>query len=107
MGTQAFVQCYELRSIMIPSSVQVIEHWAFRECQTLLFVQIATPSELRQVQHGAFYRCWSLRPIDIPLAAEICEGEVEDLGMVHVDGSQRRRVWWINRQPRLETTHCG
>ena len=61
IGSAAFIQCYQLESIIIPNSVTRIEDYAFYECMSLKSIVI--PSSVRSIGYSAFGYCYSLKSI--------------------------------------------
>ena len=62
--TNAFAHCYRLTSIEIPDSVTSIGYYAFEGCSSLTSVVI--PDSVTIIGDGAFYYCRSLMSIVIP-----------------------------------------
>lgn len=60
----AFENCKEITSVVIPDSVTSIGGYAFRWCTSLKSVVI--PDSVTRIIHGAFYGCKSLTSIAIP-----------------------------------------
>ena len=61
--TRAFINCYLLKSIDIPPSVEVIEHSAF-DCMSLESINI--PPTVKSIANCAFHSCKSLKSVKIP-----------------------------------------
>lgn len=64
IGDYAFVDCYKLTSIKLPSSVKTIGKSAFADCRRLPYINI--PDEVTSIGTSAFYYCLSLQNIVIP-----------------------------------------
>lgn len=64
IGQCAFFAHEHMSSVSIPSSVEVIEHWAFSECASLesLFI----PDSVTSIEELAFSGCNSLTEVTIP-----------------------------------------
>ncbi len=66
IGSNAFKQCYLLQSIIIPKSVTSIEFGAFSECNNLTSVIYQEGSMLTSIGNGVFYPCPKLFSMVIP-----------------------------------------
>ncbi len=64
IGTQAFWQCSALQFVTIPNSVTSIGTQAFWECSALQFVII--PNSVTSIGHSAFWECSALQSVTIP-----------------------------------------
>ncbi len=64
ISPRAFTDCYHLRSIALPSSVQFIHEHAFSSCVQLEEVQI--PTSVQRLGQSCFFRCTSLQEILVP-----------------------------------------
>lgn len=64
IGDQAFANCTNLKSIVIPDAVTVIDDKAFYNCMELK--SITLPSSLDGIGEAAFQYCTSLESIDFP-----------------------------------------
>ena len=70
-GNGAFGNCTSLKSIHIPSSVQIIEESAFANCKNLQEVTFGENSKLSIIKGtGAFAGCVSLSSITIPASVD-------------------------------------
>ena len=58
IGIGAFSNCYNLTSMTIPKGVEVIRHYTFQNCSNLSKVTI--PSTLKEIYYGAFLSCKNL-----------------------------------------------
>ena len=64
IGSYAFYQCTSLTSITIPESVTCIEYSTFQRCSSL--VSIVIPNVVTSIGEEAFYECSGLTSIVIP-----------------------------------------
>lgn len=64
IGKGAFLQCNELVSVTIPSSVTSIKDYAFSLCRDLVSIQI--PNSVTEILIDAFWCCSSLTSVTIP-----------------------------------------
>jgi hypothetical protein len=95
IGRVAFGTCGWLVYVLLPSSVEVIEEWAFGDCGSLRELEFASGSRLRRIGKCAFDKCHSLSPIDVPSTAKVC-GTVTVLArMCRQDGSKWMRVQFV------------
>lgn len=60
----AFSGCYNLISVIIPSSVTKIGDYAFSGCNELNSIHL--PSGVKDIGKGAFQACWKLTSVTIP-----------------------------------------
>ena len=60
----AFTNCSDLKSIILPNSVTTIEENAFWSCSSL--TDITIPNSVTTIEYGAFLGCSSLTNITIP-----------------------------------------
>ncbi len=63
IGANAFYDCREFTSVLIPDSVTSIGGWAFRDCRGLASVKI--PNSVTNIGDAAFYECTSLTSVTI------------------------------------------
>ena len=108
VGGAAFVGCYNLEKVTIPSTVSEIEHSAFQDCESLREINLANgvtsigncaftgcamesvelPETLVYLADQAFSRCNNLTGIVIPAATTTIEGNpfygCERLNAIHV-----------------------
>ena len=68
IGENAFRDCRQLTSVIIPSTVEEIEDHAFMNCSQLKSVSIN--GKIKIIGDYAFYDCSSLRHIDLPVGLE-------------------------------------
>ena len=64
IGESAFNKCYELKSIVLPSSIITIETEAFEYCESLVSIEI--PNSVKTLGNGVFSNCKSLVNVTIP-----------------------------------------
>lgn len=64
IGYQAFYNCDNLASIIIPNSVTSIGRYAFAECDTLAFITLS--EGVVSIDDYAFYNCKKLTSVTIP-----------------------------------------
>ena len=62
----AFRECANLRSVVIPSSVEKMDQNVFRDCTSLASVEFQQPSSLEFLAGSTFYGCTSLEEIELP-----------------------------------------
>ena len=63
IGTEAFSQCQDLKSVRIPEGVTEIDHRAFANCTNLQAVSL--PASLETIGSTPFSACWNLKSIEI------------------------------------------
>ena len=63
IGKEAFYDC-NIKSIVIPSSVETVEDGAFSNCSRLTGVVL--PSSLTRIERESFLGCYNLKSIVIP-----------------------------------------
>ncbi len=64
IGYQAFADCTNLTSVVLPDSVKNIENEAFKNCSSL--ESVVLPNGLTEIERYTFYGCSSLSTITIP-----------------------------------------
>lgn len=64
VGKSAFINCPDLRIVIIPNSVASIGSNAFYSCETLAVASL--PDGITEIGESAFYRCKNLRQVTIP-----------------------------------------
>ena len=57
---------HSIKTIIIGSSVQTIEKWAFSDCENLEEIIFEEPCQIAKLKEGCFVRCSNLRKIDLP-----------------------------------------
>ena len=72
IGTRAFQNCIELKSIEIPNSVGKIGSLAFSGCTNITSVNI--PNSVYSIDYYAFRNCTSLTTINIPISVDFLGG---------------------------------
>jgi hypothetical protein len=70
IGERAFAYCSALKSIVIPSSAQVLGQHCFLWCRSLENVTILPDSQLVRFEESFFGRCKLLRSLFIPASVE-------------------------------------
>ena len=71
IGASAFENCTDLRSVIIPESVENIESGAFNFCTGL--TSIIIPESVENIESGAFANCTGLTSVNIPKSVKIIE----------------------------------
>lgn len=66
IGSDAFNNCQNLESIIIPCGVTKIDWYAFKDCTRLKSVAFEANSKLTSIGYSAFNSCTSLESITIP-----------------------------------------
>ena len=61
---------HSIKTIIIGSSVQTIEEWAFFKCQNLEEILFEEPCQIKKLEHCCFADCSNLRKIDLPSSIE-------------------------------------
>lgn len=74
IGEGAFYYCIYLKNVEIPSSVSLIDDYAFSNCSSLENVKIGV--EVSEIGRSAFQECSSLESIVIPSSVTTLEGYV-------------------------------
>ena len=64
IGDEAFVECSNLKSIVIPNSVTAIGDWAFGDCENLQSIEI--PETVVEMGDNVFTSCSTLKRIKFP-----------------------------------------
>ncbi|MEG2453942.1 MAG: leucine-rich repeat domain-containing protein, partial [Clostridia bacterium] len=64
----AFYECYGLTSIIIPSSVKSIDHYAFFNCTGLTTIII--PNSVTNIGNKVFFYCGNLTTINCEATAQ-------------------------------------
>jgi hypothetical protein len=101
IGRFAFVFCSSLKSILIPSSVEVIHENCFSCSVNLQTVTFGCDSKLRLLERDAFNRCPSLSLVRVPASTEIVihllESEWNDYSSRLVETPIRRVLPAVSR----------
>ena len=63
INTSAFEECFHLKTIILPSSIHLIDDWAFSHCHALRHIDI--PRQVEKIGHHAFHSC-DFRELFIP-----------------------------------------
>lgn len=71
IGRNAFRSCPALETIQIPSTVQIIESYAFGFCSGL--VKVHFPEGLKEIGRRGFFTCSALRRVKIPSTLDVIE----------------------------------
>lgn len=66
IGQYAFYHSYNIKNIVIPKSVKVIDEYAFNDCSSLETIVFEENSELETINHRAFASLTSLEEIVLP-----------------------------------------
>lgn len=85
IGSEAFLGCSELRTIVIPNRVKEIEVEAFSCCSALQ--EITIPSRVKCLEHRVFFGCNSLQTVVLSkpikeIAEEAFQGCSDELKIV-------------------------
>ena len=64
LNNNLFVECYNLKNIIIPDSVKIIGYQTFAGCSSLK--NITLPSQLQKIDYRAFDSCYNIQKINIP-----------------------------------------
>ena len=96
IGTNAFMNREDIKSILIPNGVEEIECGAFQECINL--EEIIIPESVIKIGQSAFYNCKKLIEIELPPSLTVIDsfvfGSCFNLLSVHIPDS-------------LTTIECG
>ena len=71
IGTGAFNDAQEIKSIKIPSTIKEIEDYSFYGCTEL--EEISLPASIKKIGNRAFYNCYSLKSINIPAQVKLID----------------------------------
>jgi len=71
IGMNAFWKCEELKRISIPSTVTVINHYAFFECKQLEEIELC--EGLLRIGKGSFEECIRLKRISVPSTVTVVQ----------------------------------
>ncbi len=77
IGEEAFANCPDLCSVIIPNTVTIIKRHAFA-LSGILLENVSMPQSVRIIEDHAFYGCTSLKTIDLP--AELISIDSEAFG---------------------------
>ena len=100
IGEGTFADNQGLKSIKIPSSVQVIEDSAFSNCQGLTNIEI--PSSVTMIGGYVFKDCKSLAELELP-------GQLMDIGRGVFEGCDNLRLlrMWATIPPYNKSDYLG
>lgn len=73
IGKYAFAQCFNLKEIIFPSSLEVISEGAFNNCVRLTSLIFKPDSKLRKIGFRAFSHCACIKNIKFPPLLETIE----------------------------------
>lgn len=72
IGESAFQNCTSLTSVVLPSSIKIIEDGAFFRCTSLTSFNL--PEGLQKIGGYAFYECYSMTEVNFPSSLRIIGG---------------------------------
>ncbi len=72
IGSEAFKNCKNLKSIHLPSGIKRIERRAFEGCSSLESIKL--PSELDYMDYQVFSGCTSLKNVELPAKLTLLRG---------------------------------
>lgn len=64
IGEYAFLECTNLKTVIIPNTVSKIGFGAFYNCSALESVKL--PKSVKTIEHQAFINCLALKEVEIP-----------------------------------------
>lgn len=64
LQSDVFTRCKDLKSVVLPNSLDIIESGVFNGCSGL--TRVIIPNSVKEIRTGAFLDCSSLTSIDIP-----------------------------------------
>lgn len=88
IGNNAFYRCWKLTSLVLPSTIKMIDAWAFNKCSGLKKINI--PSSVLKVAKGAFDGCSSLEEIIIEDGEDNLNLEYSGNNNIKLDGGYLR-----------------
>ena len=88
IGKEAFKNCKNLKSIIIPNSVTSIGMSAFWNCRSLTSITIS--NSVKRIGIAAFARCRKLKSITIPNSVRVCHPH--PVGYLNEDRKLSREV---------------
>ena len=71
ISEKSFINCRDIKKVVLPSSLVTIEKQAFKKCDKLKSIQL--PTTLKEIKKEAFKGCLSLKKINIPSNVKIVE----------------------------------
>lgn len=93
MGTQAFGNCEELRSVKLPKGIKRIEYGLFEACTELQ--EITIPDGVKSISDYVFYNCTALTTVRLPAS-------VTSFGSYAFDGCPEVKVILTEKNERAE-----
>ena len=75
VGSFSFSMCYNLKSIIIPNSVETIGQCAFYLCDNLTYISVG--DGVRLIDTDAFYNCSRLEMVDFASIESLCKIKFE------------------------------
>lgn len=76
IGSGAFRDVRNLKTINIPNSVRKIESYAFYGCSSLKSIDI--PNKIERISESSFSNCYSLKSVNIPRTVKIIDSRAFD-----------------------------
>jgi hypothetical protein len=70
----AFDECFSLRAICIPASVETLGEFCFKGCTSLSCLTFESGSKLTRIERFAFSKCSSLQSLCIPASLQMIAG---------------------------------
>lgn len=94
IGSSAFFNNTELKSVKISEGITYVDSSAFSGCNNLLNVEF--PKGLKEIDVWAFYKCTSLESVNIPASMEYmgvgCFGGCTNLKSINVDSKNEKYI---------------
>lgn len=79
IGAEAFKGCRKLVSITIPEKVENIQYGTFSGCTQL--TSVVLPANLKSIEANAFSSCWKLKQIEIPQNTRVADSAFSGSGI--------------------------
>jgi hypothetical protein len=73
IGTASFNDCHALTNVSLPNGLQAIERFTFHDCMSLM--SVALPPSLRVIREHAFAHCLELKSIELPEGLHTIESD--------------------------------